>query len=165
MTWGWEAVRVPCRAAGEAEQRTQHCRAPWEGLQQGNLLCAQGEWGTCWWGSPGCRGSCPELPGHHPSSSKLVPQGQCKQGHGTAPSTKPLCAIAGCAGGCGRARRGLCAACSFVSVSCCRCRSAFAASSTRQLSRIVMCFSFFQENRLPPMCLVQFPRVVSQSQL
>lgn len=75
----------------------------------------------------------------NPSGSKPTPLGQCKQGHGTAPSTKPLCATAGCAE---RERRGLCAARSFVSVSCCCC-SAFAASSTLQLSRIAMCFFFF----------------------
>lgn len=115
-------------------------------------LCT-GEWATCWCGSRGHWGCCPE-PVDITSPALTL---HCRaQG---CPSTKPPL----CCGQLCRGEKGLCAACSFLSTPSYYC-SAFAASSTQQLSRISTCFSFFQEKRAHSVCLVQFPGVVSQPQ-
>lgn len=97
-----------------------HMHQMWEGLQPGME-------GVCWLPSivPWC-GSPGSQP-HHGS--------RARGGRGSAPGTEPPCAPSGYMG---TERRALCAAWSFVSLSCCHC-SALAASSTPQLSRIAVC--------------------------
>lgn len=137
--------------AREAEHHPQHCPVG-RSLTGEPALCT-GEWGTCWCGSLGHWGSCPE-----PLDITSPAVNLCCRAMGLPKHKAPLC--------CGelwKGEKGLCAACSFVSISCYHC-SAFAASSTHQLSRIFTCFSFLQEKRAHSMCVVQFPRVVSQPQ-
>lgn len=121
MKRGWEEVWVPLQgsrggwAVHPALQDTVGRSSAGE-----STLCT-GWMGNLLVGQSRSQGSWPELPRHHPSSSKPVLQGQCEQSCETALSTKSLCATAGCTGSSERERRGLCAAYSFVLMSCCCC--------------------------------------------
>lgn len=141
----WECCE--CLAVREAEHHPQPCTVGRSLTGEPALCMVNWALGVAVW-TTGARG---QNPGHHLSSRN------CTAGPGGCQGQSPSVLQAAVEG------REMCAACSFLSISCSYC-SAFAASSTQQLSRISTCFSFFQGKRAHSMCLVQFPRAVSQPQ-